>query len=104
MEWRLSGKQIILFTVITTNVLLIVLIWAKQQIAIPASADSIPTVSNDLPNIAYEYELENVSMTGDWRIEHYRQYELTVTEGGNVLSKKPTEETQHLKYHITNSK
>lgn len=102
MDWRLSGKQIILLTVITANVLLIVLIWAKQQITIPASADSIPTITNDSPNIVYEYELENVSITDDWRIEHYRQYALTVSNTGEVLSKKSTGETQHLKYYKTN--
>lgn len=100
MEGRLSGKQIILLTVIVANVLLFALIWAKHAITIPSPANIVTTVTDDVTTTEYEYELENVSITDGWRIEHYRQFALTVNNAGDVLSKEPTEQTQHLKYWI----
>lgn len=98
MEWKLSGKQIVLLTVIVANMLMLALIWAKQEIVIPPAADTTVVDVQTPPTVEYEYELEGVSQTDGWRIEHYQQYEKTVDETGNVVSKKPTEQTQHLKY------
>lgn len=50
--------------------------------------------------LVYEYALDNVSYTDGWRIEHYQQYELTVNAKGDVLKKRPTEQTENLKYWV----
>ncbi|WP_054949652.1 hypothetical protein [Numidum massiliense] len=51
-------------------------------------------------HLVYEYTLDNVSYTDGWRIEHYQQYELTVNAKGHVLKKRPTEQTENLKYWV----
>lgn len=100
MERKPSGKQIVLFTAIFVNVLLFALIWAKHEIVIPPEADTAVAESNEETSLEYDYELEDVSETDSWRIEHYQQFEITVNEAGEVLSKEPTEQTQNVKYWI----
>lgn len=99
MSMKLSIKQILIVTAVFANVLLLALLWAKPQITIPPLADeAMANMEQQTTTIEYEFELENVSVSDGWRMEHYRQYELTVSESGEVLSKKPTEETQNMKY------
>lgn len=95
-----SGKQIIFFTAVVTNVLLMSLIWAKQEIKIPPAANPALTITNETPTIHYTDELTHVSVKDGWRIEHYEQYEITVDGTGDILSKKPTGQTHNMRYWV----
>lgn len=98
----MGRKRIVLYTAVVANVLLLALIWAKQEITIPPAAETTAVETNERLSVEYEYELEDVSQTDGWRIEHYRQYEITVNQTGEIVSKKPTEQTQHMKYWTGN--
>lgn len=98
MEWKMSGKQVLLCTIIAANVFLLALIWAKHQIAIPPEAETAVAGSAERTFTEYDYELKKVTETDGWRIEHYELYEITLNDSGDVVSKKPTGETQYMRY------
>lgn len=101
MDTSPSNKQMIIYTLVAANVLLIGLIWSTNHLAIPKAADvTVSHADNDETMIHYEYEMENVTQVDEWRIEHYTQYEITKNHKNEVLSKKPTPQTQHMKYWI----
>lgn len=94
-----TGREIVLWLMVFANVVLFGLLFAKQLIVIPPS-DS-PAFTENVNNVStpsYEYTLESVSHSDGWHIEHFRQYEVTVDKEGDVLSRKPTGQTQHIRY------
>lgn len=101
MDANPSNKQILIYTLMAANVLLIGLIWATNHLVIPKAADAaISHADHHEIMIRYEYELEKITEVDKWQIEHYREYEITKNHKNEVLSKKPTSQTQHMKYWI----
>lgn len=99
MGRKFTWKQLLLYTALMANAMLVALIWAKHAVAIPPAAD-VRTIANKSmqTSTSYEFQLEHVTLQDGWRIEQYRQYEVTEGETGDAYWRKPTGEVQYVKY------
>ncbi|SFJ86594.1 hypothetical protein [Thermoflavimicrobium dichotomicum] len=97
-HWKDILLRSSIVTAIAVNMMLGGMLLAREQVYIEKAVPSFAGPAEPHLQTEYAWELYKASIEEPYIVEHYKEYEYTYEKNGRLISKRPTNQHQYLRY------